>query len=169
MVRAVSLKLQHDLADTGVYAPRTLDLAVPSIQVTLRPRASLVKLALLVEDEESLRRTIRRYLERRGWLVIEATSAEMALEIMAADTPSVDVVLIDMSLPGLSGGELCGQIKALHPTMVNRIIVASGDAFAATRALEREQIRCPILAKPFELAELDQLFDGIITATDVSA
>jgi DNA-binding NtrC family response regulator len=112
---------------------------------------------MLVHDDPSVRTTLRRYLERRGWLVVEAGSAEVALQLLVRDAMRVDVVLVDLHLGGASGSELCARIARLRPTLVNRLIVASGDALAAMEAMVRESLPCPVLAKPFELDDLDQL------------
>jgi len=138
---------------------------VPSSRLTLRNRSSLVKSALLVDGEDAGRRSVRRHLELRGWLVLEAASGEIALDLVIADKVQVDAVVVDMGLLGLSGSALCARIKALRPTLADRIIVASSDAYGAMQALEREQLECPILAKPFELDDLDQLLDVIVTTS----
>jgi CheY-like chemotaxis protein len=130
----------------------------------LRPRPSFVKCAMIVDDDKSVRLALRRFLELRGWVVLEAESGEMALELLVADAVQVDAVLVDLGLPGLSGGELCGRIKTLRPALLGRLILVSGDTVAAARALEREQLACPFLSKPFELDDLEQLLDVIVSA-----
>jgi hypothetical protein len=52
----------------------------------------------------------------------------------------------------------------LHPELADRLLVASGDAAAAMTELQRESLACPVLAKPFELIDLERALDGLLTA-----
>jgi DNA-binding NtrC family response regulator len=119
---------------------------------------------MLVDDDQQVRFALRRYLERRGWLVLEAASAEVALQLLVRDAVRVDVVLVDMHLGGTTGSELCAKIAKLRPALVKRLIVASGDALTAVEEMVRESLPCPVLAKPFELDELDRLLDDVVAA-----
>jgi len=60
---------------------------------------------LLVEDDDSLRSTVARYLRLRGFTVLEADSAEQARERLDAG-PRPGLVLLDLNLPGDTGWEL---------------------------------------------------------------
>lgn len=119
---------------------------------------------MIVDDEDPIRIALRRFLEIRGWRVLEATSGEAALELLAPESVQVDALLIDLNLPRLSGSALCARIIALHPSLAGRMMLASGDAYGAKLALDRERIRCPVLAKPFDLEHLEQMLDAIIAA-----
>ena len=117
---------------------------------------------LVVDDEASVREVLRRYLDRRGWLVAEAPSAEEALALLDAQVVPVDAMIVDMHLPGLSGSELCRRITALRPDLAGRLIVATGDTPSATAELARAALRCRVLSKPFELEELDDAIAGML-------
>ena len=126
--------------------------AVPAPRPQLR--------ALVVDDDESVRVVLRRYLEMRGWGVVEAGRGDEALALLAAD-PSVDVVVVDLHLPDVCGGSLCRQIATLHPALANRLVVASGDALAAVAALARESLRCQVLPKPFDLLDFVRTLEAV--------
>lgn len=121
--------------------------------------------ALIVDDEPSLRMVLRRFLERRGWTVREARSGEEALR-MLADTQqsSPDAVIVDLNMPGLSGGVTCGRIAHEYPALAHRIVIASGDERAAQCAMAHEMLDCPVLGKPFELATLARTLDELLAA-----
>lgn len=119
---------------------------------------------MIVDDEPSLRQVVRRYLERRGWSVVEAGSAEEALGLLGEPSLRVDVVVVDLHLPGLSGGALCHRIPIVRPLLASRVLVASGDAEGAAEQLAAQGLRCPVLAKPFELDELARALDDIVSA-----
>jgi DNA-binding NtrC family response regulator len=119
---------------------------------------------MVVDDDHDERGTLRRYLERRGWLVIEAGSAEVALQLLVRDAVRVDVVVVDMRVGGMTGSELCARLARLRPALARRLIVASGDAPGAVEAMVRAALPCPVLPKPFELDDLDRLLDDVVTA-----
>ncbi len=68
-----------------------------------------VVLTLVVDDEPKIRDLARRYLEADGFRVLEAADGEAALGILAEDKP--DVVVLDITLPGLNGLELLRCIR----------------------------------------------------------
>jgi DNA-binding response OmpR family regulator len=64
---------------------------------------------LIVEDDDRIRAALRLALEDEGYVVVEASSGEAALECFGAARP--DVVLVDLMLPGMSGFELTRAIR----------------------------------------------------------
>ncbi len=71
---------------------------------------------LLVDDEPTLLQLLRRYLERQGFDVDTAESAEMALSTFNLDPQRYDFVITDLTLPGLNGAELLEQIRSENPS-----------------------------------------------------
>ena len=120
----------------------------------------LGRIALVVDDERVVRLVLRRYLGRVGWSVVEAETAERALELLDAGT-APDIVFCDLNLPGLSGAGLCRRIAELHPALATRLVVTSGDAATAAAQLQAAAIDRPVLGKPFALAELQHVVDTI--------
>jgi CheY-like chemotaxis protein len=119
--------------------------------------------ALVVDDEAVVRMVLRRFFGRNGWAVLEAENGERALEILAGDTLP-DVVICDLNLPGLSGTEFCQRVIELVPLLASRLVLTSGDPLSASAALEREHLDCPVLAKPFTIADLDRILDTLSCA-----
>jgi two-component system cell cycle sensor histidine kinase/response regulator CckA len=70
---------------------------------------------LLVEDEDSVRRTIKRTLERAGYIVLEAGNGEKALAVAERCTEPIDVVVTDVMMPGMNGREFADVILRAHP------------------------------------------------------
>jgi hypothetical protein len=64
---------------------------------------------LIVEDSETQATKLRWVLENAGWEVIQATTAEQALELIQRSVP--DLILVDYYLPGMRGDELCRRIR----------------------------------------------------------
>ena len=96
----------------------------PAAQAELAPDVSRmhVELAqhlpatiLLVEDEDSVRRTIKRTLERAGYDVLEASDGENGLDVAAGHEDSIDAIVTDVMMPGMNGREFADAILERHP------------------------------------------------------
>jgi two-component system nitrogen regulation response regulator NtrX len=79
---------------------------------------------LVVDDERNIRRTLRMVLETEGYQVLEAESAEQALEVLAAEP--VDLGIFDIRLPGMDGLSLLSRARELWRDLP--VIVISGHA-----------------------------------------
>ncbi len=105
---------------------------------------------LLVEDEEVLRRSLARTLEREGHDLRVAESGEVALELLSQGPP--DLLITDNRLPGITGHDILRQVKRDHPQVGVILITAYGtieDAVAAMREGAADYLR-----KPIDLHEL---------------
>lgn len=69
---------------------------------------------LAVDDEPDLRSLLRILLTNRGYEVLEAASGDEAVEQMQKN-PGVDLVIMDVMMPGLSGVEACAKIRSFSP------------------------------------------------------
>jgi CheY-like chemotaxis protein len=103
---------------------------------------------LVVDDEPHVRQMAERMLTRRGFSTLGAENGEEAVRLCAAAEPPIDVVLLDLSMPGLSGPETLIALRRGRPGL--RVILCSGydvdiEAFAAEHG-ERPQ---GVLRKPF--------------------
>lgn len=118
---------------------------------------------LLVEDNEEVRAITIEYLQELGHNVVAVADAERALELLT--NSSFDVVMTDISLPGLSGIELARRLRTDHPGLP--VIISSGYGAASAQALIKEH-RGPvlILSKPYDLSELESV---LARATAISS
>lgn len=109
---------------------------------------------LLVEDEETVRRVTARMLERLGYAVLTAPSAEDALEVHAREGHRVNLVLTDVVMPGLTGIELAEHLREQDPSI--RILFTSG---YTSRELGRspDDPPTPFLPKPFSVEDLARM------------
>lgn len=84
----------------------------------------MIDTILIVEDEKNLQNIYKDVLQKQGYRVITADTGEQALNLVQTEQP--DVVLLDLSLPGLSGEAVCMKIRSDFPD--ERIIIfADGD------------------------------------------
>jgi signal transduction histidine kinase/CheY-like chemotaxis protein len=106
---------------------------------------------LLVEDEVGVRAVISEVLRRRGHVVVEADSAEMALKVFGQDR-DFDLLLSDITLPGKSGLDLVDELLLHKPDLP--VLLSSGytDQQARWSALREKGIH--FLGKPYQLSDL---------------
>lgn len=71
---------------------------------------------LVLDDEDMIRMLLRKILERKGFEVVEASSAEEVLEILKNDT--FHICFFDLMLPGMNGLELCRLVKHKNPVAI---------------------------------------------------
>jgi len=107
---------------------------------------------LLVEDEIPVRAFASRALQLRGYRVIEAGSAEEALEILGDASLSVDVFVTDVVMPGLDGPGWVQRALADRPDVP--VVFVSGYAEEAFGDVQESLPRSVFLSKPFSLDEL---------------
>jgi CheY-like chemotaxis protein len=110
---------------------------------------------LLVEDDDDVRGSTVRILERAGFEVLEASSAAAAINVWQGHDAPIDLVLSDVVMPGTSGVELAAEITALSPGAA--IILISGftpAALAHHRLLSGDDEGVQLLQKPLPPAEL---------------
>jgi len=107
---------------------------------------------LLVDDEAGLRRVLERFLERSGYRVLSAGTAEAAYELLASE--EADALLLDIQLPTMSGLALYLAIIHRWPRMDGRIAIMTGDAEAEEVRAWLEHHHCFVLRKPFNLQQV---------------
>ena len=108
-----------------------------------------MKRVLVVEDEASIREMVALNLKMAGWEVVEAPSAERALELMHSGE-HCDAALLDIMLPGKDGFELLGVMKE-HGILVI-YITAKADVNSKIKGLRSGAE--DYIVKPFEVLEL---------------
>jgi two-component system cell cycle sensor histidine kinase/response regulator CckA len=79
---------------------------------------------LLVEDQDEVRAVTRAVLSRHGYTVLEANGGDGALQIARDPDVSIDLLLADVIMPGMSGGDLARRILAERPRLC--VLFASG-------------------------------------------
>src|SRR5882724_2177137 len=103
---------------------------------------------LIVDDEAGL----RRVLERHGYRVLSAGTAESAYEMLAAET--ADALLLDIHLPTMSGLALYLAIIHRWPALEGHIAIMTGDAEAHEVRTWLDHHHCTVIRKPFNLQQV---------------
>jgi signal transduction histidine kinase/ActR/RegA family two-component response regulator len=115
---------------------------------------------LIVDDEPHIRHVVSRYLEKRGYEVREAGDGEAAGRL--AEAEPFDVVILDWRMPRLGGAEVLARWRDEDPELAQRVIIATGDVTAEDADASTETTGRPVLAKPFELEDLERLVAAVI-------
>ncbi len=105
---------------------------------------------LLVDDETDFRRAIVRRLTKRGMTPAEAASGEECLQLLAEEP--MDVVVLDVKMPGMDGIETLGRIKAKHPE--TEVILLTGHSTTSDGVAGIKSGAFDYLTKPIELEQL---------------
>ena len=79
---------------------------------------------LLVDDEELITDVGGQLVEKLGYKVILANSGQEALEVYEKKISKIDMVILDMIMPGMSGGETYDRLKEINPDL--KILLSSG-------------------------------------------
>lgn len=116
---------------------------------------------LVVEDDDTLRKTMCLGLKRFGYCVLEAPDGEHAVALaQSLDTP-IDLLMTDVVMPGMDGTEVASTIARMRPSM--RVLFTTGyfDNEALMDAANRHEIH--VLLKPFVLSALCAQVEKILT------
>jgi two-component system cell cycle sensor histidine kinase/response regulator CckA len=121
---------------------------------------------LLVEDEAPVRAFASRALAHRGLKVIEASSAEDALDLLKDPELKVDVFVTDVVMPGLDGPSWVRKARAERPDVP--VVFMSGYAEDVFKSQGARIESSTFLAKPFSLTDLTSIVNQqLITSADV--
>ena len=118
---------------------------------------------LLVEDEDPLRQLARTCLETGGYKVLSVPDAKAALELMEQNPETIDLLLTDVIMPGMSGRELANIVCKRRPGI--KVLFMSGytnDLIAQYGVLEAGTL---LLEKPFTLYSLLDKVDSALQTT----
>jgi two-component system, NtrC family, nitrogen regulation response regulator NtrX len=95
---------------------------------TAAPLTEAIPSVLVVDDEKNIRRTLSMVLGGEGFRVLEADSAERALEVLSDPEQPVDVAIFDLKLPGMTGLQALERLRADEATKHIPVVVVSGHA-----------------------------------------
>jgi PAS domain S-box-containing protein len=130
----------------------TIDSAVPA---SFHESKRVAGTVLVVEDEEILRLAVSKMLRKERFSVIEAADGTTGANLFRANEPSIDVVLLDVTLPGMSGRDVLEEMRRIRPDV--KVVLTT--AFNEDSALSSIGGRHPwgYVRKPYQFRELIRL------------
>ncbi len=109
---------------------------------------------LLIDDEEMILKVASQLLEALGYKVVTARGGQAGLKTYRELMDQVDLVLLDMIMPDMGGGEVFDRLKEMNPEV--RVLLSSGYSVNG-QAMQILEKGCKgFIQKPFSLAELSQ-------------
>lgn len=147
-----------------IYLPEVSGEPSASHEISqLRDDSPVRETILLAEDDEQAREVTRRILARRGYKVLEATDGEDALRLAERHPDVIDVVVSDMMMPGMGGGDLAGRLREIRPNTAFLLMSGYSGLDLADRGLNQPG-SLAFLEKPFTseslLAAVRQVIEG---------
>jgi two-component system, OmpR family, KDP operon response regulator KdpE len=121
----------------------------------MEPEVSRV---LIVDDERSIRSVLRTVLASFGFAIVEAADGEEALALL--DTAQFDAVLLDISMPGINGLEVCRIIRPSWPSLPIIMLTVQESEDAKVEALDAGAD--DYITKPFHVGELTARLRSVI-------
>lgn len=151
---AVRITSTRDQGTTVAVLLPVDDGAPTNVPSTVKAERGTV---LVVDDDAAAMRVAERVLQRDGYRVLTASNGRAALEVYAERGPSIDLVLLDLTMPELSGWETLRELRLLDPGVT--VLLMSG--YAKTSDTEIEGA-AGFLAKPYSATDLRKTIQMLI-------
>ncbi|MCX6097442.1 MAG: response regulator, partial [Caldiserica bacterium] len=136
-----------------IYLPRCLEEPTQSFTPSPLPVNVGSGTVLVVEDEPVVRTVAQALLTRSGYMVLTAPDGASALNVLREHPAGIGLILLDMTMPGMTNGEVVQAIRALDPTVP--ILLNSGYTSNGTvNQMVKEGSVQGFLGKPYDLHQL---------------
>ena len=143
-----------------IYLPASRKKVQSEIEKTVATLAMGTGTILLIDDEEMIVKVGEELLQELGYEVLTACSGQEAIELYRNNADKIDLVIMDMIMPGMGGGETFDRLKEINPDI--KVLLSSGYSIngQASQILERG---CDgFIQKPFNLIQLSDKIHSII-------
>ena len=143
-----------------IYLPATSGAPEPREPKTDERTPKGTETILLAEDNEGLREAAHEMLQRLGYRVILASNGAEAIELFKANSRQIDLVILDIVMPHLSGPAAYSQMAAIQPDL--RAVFATGYTAETASLNSTLEKGVPILQKPYSMKNLGQIVRGTL-------
>jgi two-component system cell cycle sensor histidine kinase/response regulator CckA len=116
---------------------------------------------LIAEDEANMLHLLEKIFLRRGYKVLKANNGQSALEIYQRHKDEIDVVLLDMGLPKISGREVLLKLRSENPDV--KVIITSGYIEPSIKS-QLDHARVKFLHKPYTPADVFKTLQSLTTS-----
>jgi PAS domain S-box-containing protein len=145
-----------------IYFPAApIYTAAAPVAATEEPSLDGVGTVVLVDDEEVVRATASSALNRHGYKVLLATNSNSAMDLLSRYRNDVSLVILDLTMPEMSGQDLLPKLRAIHPGV--KVLVSSGYDEAEAMAMFKEQPVSGFIQKPYTSRKLAEKVRSILT------
>ncbi len=115
---------------------------------------------LLAEDHDGLRETTQEMLQALGYRILAASDGAKALELFKLNAGQIDLIVMDVVMPSLSGPEAYLEMSALRPSVP--VIFTTGYTPKARALVSMVERGAAVLRKPYSLVSLSQMVRGAL-------
>jgi two-component system, cell cycle sensor histidine kinase and response regulator CckA len=115
---------------------------------------SMGQVVLLVEDENTLRLAVSRSLRKHGFVVMDAEDGQAAVDRFRAHAKDIDLVLLDLTLPDLSGPEVFSEFRRVRPDVKVLFTSAYDPEVLSVGSAYSEEVLSNFIRKPYRIKEL---------------
>ena len=122
---------------------------------------------LVIDDEENVRDVARVALEETGYAVLLARDGREAIEVFSERADGIDAVLLDMSMPRMSGEETLAELRSIHPQV--RVVLTSGYSEQEISEKFAGKGLAGFVQKPFRASELVDKIHRALTSASPSS
>ncbi len=141
-----------------IYLPASdeppVDDLKPSEQTISMQKGGMARTILLVDDEPMVRDVGEQLLRHLGCEVIQAESGKQAIDLYGKERRRIDGIILDMVMPGLSGGTVFDRLKEMDPDV--RVILSSGYSIDGEAQAILDRGCRGFLQKPFTIKQLTE-------------
>lgn len=116
---------------------------------------------LLVDDEENILEIGRDVLEQFGYMTLTATSGESALEIYEREGDRIDLVILDLGMPGMGGHKCLQKLREIDPEV--KVIIASGYSVNGSVKETLDAGAVGFIGKPYKLSDMLNNIKEVLT------
>jgi len=102
---------------------------------------------LVIDDEQIMREGCSRILSKDGWAVMSAENGKQGLEAIQTDPEKIDLILLDLMMPGMSGMEVLEQVRNIDPSLIVIVITGYATVESAVEAMKKGAY--DFIPKPF--------------------
>lgn len=144
-----------------IWIPATAEFEDPDISSAdfIEPVGVGEATVLVVDDESDVRATIRNLLEIQGFRVIDVASGEQAIAMVSDPAFRVDIAVVDLTMPGMDGGETIERLRLLRPVLPSILISGFDDRDARVPSLPGVRF----LHKPFRQRDLRDVIQSLLS------
>jgi two-component system, cell cycle sensor histidine kinase and response regulator CckA len=118
----------------------------------------------VIDDEEIVRQMAERALQHYGYRVLLAEDGASGVDLLRREADSIDCVVLDLTMPVMSGEEALARIKALRPEVP--VILSSGFSHAEAARRFTGHALAGFIQKPYKAADLAETVKDVIAAAE---
>ena len=115
------------------------------------------KIILIVDDESAIVEFLEMILLDFGYLVISAETGKKAIEILEEEKDKIEIILLDINLPDISGNILFWKFRDIFPEI--KIIISSGDILNENIKKMLDYGETKYIGKPYGIEELKEILE----------